>query len=145
MLALFEAFRGPDRHVLLMSAGDDSAKDLLAEVTALATGAPLLAGSVEDESLSRVLLSNGSWVRSIPASAKQARCKSIDLLVIDEACFVDEDVWRAAKYSQAARPGSRLLLASSPYGRRDAFFAQHDAIGAKGLTEIAGEIGRATV
>src|SRR3546814_17841585 len=119
MLALFEAFRGPDRHVLLMSAGDDSAKDLLAEVTALATGAPLLAGSVEDESLSRVVLSNGSWVRSIPASAKQARGKSIDLLVIDEACFVDEEVWRAEKYLPADRPGTRWRSASPPSGRRE--------------------------
>src|SRR3546814_11731182 len=99
MLALFEAFRGPDRHVLLMSAGDDSAKDLLAEVTALATGAPLLAGSVEDEALSRVVLSNGSWVRSIPAAAQPARGKPIDLHRLAEECLGEADGWRGGKAS----------------------------------------------
>lgn len=138
VLALWEAFRAPDRHVLILSASEDNAKDLLAEITALSSGSTLLAGSVEDETTSRVVLDNGSWVRSIPASARQARGKSIDLLIIDEACWVSEDVWRAAKYSQAARPGSRLLLSSSPYGRRDAFFAQHDRLGLDGIAEIAG-------
>lgn len=138
VLALWEAFRAGERHVLLLSASEDNAKDLLAEVSALANGSPLLSGAVADDEVSKVVLSNGSWVRSIPASAKQARGKSIDLLVIDEACFVAEDVWRAAKYSQAARPGSRLLLASSPYGRADAFFAVHDRLGLDGLVDVAG-------
>ena len=137
ILALWEAFRAADRHVLLLSASDDNAKDLLAEVADLAT-APLLAGSVVDEQASKLVLDNGSWIRSIPASPKQARGKSIDLLVIDEAAFVSEEVWRAAKYSQAARPGSRLLLSSSPYGRRDAFFAVHDRLGADGGSSVGG-------
>lgn len=137
VLSLWEAFRAPNRHVLLLSASDDNAKDLLAEVTDLA-GARLLAGSVVDEQASKLVLDNGSWIRSIPASPKQARGKSIDLLVIDEAAFVSEEVWRAAKYSQAARPGSRLLLSSSPYGRRDAFFAVHDRLGADGGSTIGG-------
>lgn len=138
ILALHEAFRGPNRHVLLLSASDDNAKDLLAEVASLATGSPFLAGSVEDEQASKVTLDNGSWIRSIPASPKQARGKSIDLLILDEAAFISEDVWRAAKYSQAARPGSRLLLSSSPYGRRDAFFAVHDRLGEGGPNVIGG-------
>jgi hypothetical protein len=138
VLALWEAFRAPDRHVLLLSASESNALDLLAEVTALAMGSELLRGSVSDDSLSRLVLDNGSWIRSIPASPRQARGKSIDVLVLDEACWISEDVWRAAKYSQAARPGSRLLLASSPYGRRDAFFAQHDRMGERGLVDIGG-------
>ncbi len=138
ILALHEAFKAPDRHVLILSNGDDNAKDLLAEVLSLANASPLLAGAIEDDLTSRVILSNGSWIRSIPASPKQARGKSIDLLIIDEACWVSEEVWSAAKYSQAARPGSRLLLASSPYGKRDKFFAVHDALGLGGLTDVAG-------
>src|SRR3546814_18382677 len=98
MLALFEAFRGPDRHVLLMSAGDDSATDLLAEVTALATGEPLLAGSVEDQSLSRVVMSKGSWMPSIPGSAQQTRGSSNGPLVIDVACFGDTTSGLTDKY-----------------------------------------------
>jgi hypothetical protein len=42
---------------------------------------------------------------------------------LDEAAFIEEELWRAARYTILARPGSRAVLASTPYGRRDHFFA----------------------
>lgn len=121
MMALHEAFSGPGRLVLVVSATDDAAKRLLAEVAALAS-APLLAGSVVDESKSLLVLSNGSQVVSVPASERQVRGYTADLLVIDEAAFVSEEVWAAARFTTIAR-GGRIVLASTPYGRRDRFFA----------------------
>ncbi len=84
---------------------------------------PLLAGSVVDDERHQLVLSNGSSIRSVPASARQIRGKSIDLLVIDEAFFVAEEIWTAAKYTVVSRPGSRVVLASTPWGRQDRFFA----------------------
>lgn len=131
VLALWEAFRRPGVVVLLVSAGEDASRDLLAEVARLA-GAPLLAGSVVDEGKAQVVLSNGSVVRSVPASTRQIRGKVVDLLVVDEAAFVDEDVWQAARYTVLARPDSRVVLTSTPFGRLDRFFAVAYRAGERG-------------
>jgi hypothetical protein len=122
ILALHEAFRAGRRNVLLISAGEAAARDLLGEV-AMLSQAPALAGSVVDESASVVRLSNGSVIRSVPASPKAVRGKSIDLLVMDEAGFIADELWQAAKFTVIARPESRVILASTPWGREDRFFA----------------------
>ena len=33
----------------------------------------------------------------------------IDLLVLDEACFVSDEIWSAAKFTIIARPDSRVV------------------------------------
>lgn len=123
ILGLHEAFRGPRRRILLVSAGEAAAKDLLAEVVHLVTSAPALAGSVVDDTASEVVLSNGSWIRSVPASPRQIRGKSIDLLVLDEAAFIGDEIWSAARFTVIARKESRIIMASTPWGREDRFFA----------------------
>lgn len=120
--ALHTAFGAGGRRVLIVSAGEAAANDALAEITGLAQ-APLLAGSVVDENTSTLRLSNGSTIRSVPASQRQVRGKAVDLLVIDEAAFVDESIWTAAKYTVLARPESKVILTSTPWGKQDRFFA----------------------
>ena len=120
--ALHHAFANPESVTLVISAGEDAARDLLASVSMLAA-APLLQPSVSDETAAQITISNGSVVRSVPASQKQVRGKSVDLLIIDEAAFVEEEIWTAARYTMLARSGSRVIMASTPFGRRDRFFA----------------------
>lgn len=120
--ALHEAFRAPGRRVLILSAGEMAAKRLLAEIAGLCS-APLLRGSVTDEGRSLVTLSNGSTILSVPASERQIRGHTVDLLILDEACQIDEAIWTAARWTILASPGSRILMASTPYGRQDRFFA----------------------
>ena len=122
MLALHEAFSAPGKVVLIISATDDAAKNLLRTITNLAS-APLLAGSVVDENASKLTLTNGSMVRSIPASQKQARGLSVDLLILDEACFLEEELWVAARWTTIAKAASRTVMASTPYGKIDHFCA----------------------
>ena len=107
----------------MLSAGEDAARELLAHCQML-LASPLLAGAVVDENKSQIVLSNGSTIQSVPASSKQVRGKSIDLLIIDEAAFVDDDIWSAAQYTVISRPESRVVLASTPWGRPDRFFAE---------------------
>ena len=73
VLALHRAFRAPGQRVLIVSAGEEAAKRLLAEVRSIAVGSPLLRGSVVDELASLVTLTNGSEIRSVPASERQIR------------------------------------------------------------------------
>ena len=122
--ALFAAFTQPGALVLLVSAGEQASKDLLAHVSGLATSSPLLGGSVVDDTKQIVTLSNGSQIRSVPASARQIRGLAVDLLVLDEASFIDASIWSAARYSVIARPDSRVIASSTPYGRGDHWFHQ---------------------
>lgn len=108
--------------VLIVSAGEVAARRLLADVAAVAASSPLLAGAVIDESKSALVLTNGARIISVPASQRQIRGWSIDLLIIDEAGFIDTDLWRSAEPAIAARPGSRVLAASTPWGGPDAWF-----------------------
>lgn len=123
-LALHTAFARPNVTVLLVSAGEVASRRLLDEIATLANSSPLLKGSVVDETTQLVVLSNGSTIRSVPASQRQIRGWPVDLLIVDEAGFIDPDIWRAAEPAIIARPGSRVVLASSPWGGPDHFFRQ---------------------
>lgn len=116
VLSCWWAFRRPGQRVLIVSAGEDAARRLLGTVRAVAAS-QVLAGSVVDESASLVVLSNGSEIRSVPASERQIRGWSADLLVVDEAALVADDVLvGAALPTTAARRDARVVLASSPWG-----------------------------
>ena len=121
VLALHRAFRTPGQRVLIVSAGEEAARRLLGQVRSVLLS-PLLAGSVLDESLSLVTLSNGSEIRSVPASERAIRGWSVDLLLVDEAALVSDDVILGAAFpTTAARPDARIVLASSPWGPSGAF------------------------
>ena len=134
VLALHAAFAGPDRVVLVVSATEDAAKRLLREIGWLAQ-APLLRASLVEENKTELTLSNGSRVVSVPASERQVRGYSADLLIMDEACFIDSDVIKAARYTTVAK-GGRIVMASSPYGRRDRPFAVAYEAGRGGLLQV---------
>lgn len=122
VVALHEAATRPGILVLLVSAGEEASKRLLAECVGLASGSELLRGSLTDDSKSSLTLSNGSRILSVPASERQIRGWPVDLLILDEAGFIGQDIWRAAEPAIIARPGSRVVLLSSPWGASDHFF-----------------------
>lgn len=121
VLSLQAAFAKAGAVVLVVSAGEPAAQRVLADVAAIAGGG-LLAPSLTDDNKSQVVLSNGSVILSVPASQKQIRGWAIDLLIMDEAGFIEQPIWRAAEPVIIARPGSRVILCSSPWGAADHFF-----------------------
>lgn len=122
--ALHRAFTQAGALVLLVSAGEVAARRLLEDCAALASASPLLRGSVVDDQRTQLTLSNGSRILSVPASQRQIRGWPVDLLIIDEAAFVDNEIWRAAEPAVIARPDARIILSSSPWGGVDHFFRQ---------------------
>lgn len=129
LLALHRAFRSRGQRVLIVSAGEDASRRLLTEVRRIAADSPLLRGSVVDEQAGLLTLSNGSEVRSVPASERQVRGWSVDLLLIDEAALVSDDVaLGAALPTTAARPDARIVLASTPWAQ-GGFFHSHVVAG----------------
>lgn len=122
ILATWVAFRKPRQMILLVSAGEEAAGRLLRTIRDITTN-PLLQGSIVDETQHRVVLSNGSEIRSVPASDRQVRGWSVDLLIVDEAAFVSEDLLvSAALPTTAARPDAQIILASSPWGDAGPFY-----------------------
>lgn len=121
--AIRVAFTRPGSTSLLLSATADAAKRLAADVTDLLRRAGLLDAAVEEENKSRIVLHGGSKIISLPASERQIRGYTCDgVLVLDEAAFMDESLWRAAFYTVAAVRNPLVYLASTPWGPRDHFF-----------------------
>jgi Terminase large subunit, T4likevirus-type, N-terminal len=121
-LSLHRAYRKPRQRVLIVSAGEEASKRLLAEINTAATH-PILKGSVLADNASLLMLSNGSEIRSVPASERQIRGWSVDLLIVDEAAYVSEDVLLgAALPTTAARPDARIVLVSTPWAMEGAFY-----------------------
>ncbi len=71
----------------------------------------------------RLALTNGSRLVSLPGSERTLRGYSaVDLLVIDEAARVPDDLYRALRPMLATSAGDLIGL-STPFGRRGWFFA----------------------
>jgi hypothetical protein len=131
IICLHRAFTVANSRVLVISTTEENARDLMRTISVLASG-PWLGASVEQDDSTKVVFSNGSEIRCIPASHRRARGASIDLLVLDEAAHIDEDVWNAAKYSILARPDAQVVMASTPKPGRDRFFARYWQMGMDG-------------
>jgi len=70
------------------------------------------------ESLTRMDLSNGSRLVSLPGTEKTIRGYSaVDLLVVDEASRVDDALYHSVR-PMLAVSGGRLIAMSTPYGTR---------------------------
>lgn len=123
VLALWWAYRRANQRVLIVSAGEDAARRLLAEASSAAVRSPLLSTSVIDENSGLLVLSNGSEARSVPASERAIRGWTVDLLLVDEAALVDDDLLLGACVpTTAARPEAKVVLAGSPGAPEGAFY-----------------------
>jgi hypothetical protein len=121
-LALHTALYRPASLILLVSPSQRQSTELYRKVHAL--GAPN-AGSalalVEDTRLACVL-PNGSRIVSLPSSEATIRGYSGATLIIeDEASRVSDDLYRAIRPMLATTAG-RLILMSTPYGKRGHFW-----------------------
>lgn len=69
-------------------------------------------------------LENGSRILSLPGSAKSARGWTADLLVLDEAAFIEDETFLAARATVAT--GGRTIVQSTPMGPFGNFFELWD-------------------
>jgi len=122
-LALHRMFAVPGTRVMMVSAGRTSVVRSHREIAGMAR-ASLGGSSIEDDQVMTLTLSNGSILESVTQSVTAVRSADVDLLIVDEAAFVDEAVWDAAEPTIIARPGSQVLMASTPWRGPGHFF--HD-------------------
>jgi hypothetical protein len=128
VLAVWWAFRRSGQRVLIVSAGEESARGLLWAVRDVLAGHPMLAASLVDEQQGMVSLDNGSQVRAVSASARAIRGKDAHLLIVDEAAFIQDDeaiIEGAAVHTVGAHTASgeaRIVMACSPWEASGVFF-----------------------
>ena len=122
VLSLFEALTRANVLVLVVSAGEEAAKRVLAECSALVSRSDVLAGSVVKDDKNVLAFTNGSAIRSVPASEKQIRGWPVDVLIVDEAAFIPNEIWDATLPVIISRPGARVVCTSSPWGSSTHWF-----------------------
>jgi hypothetical protein len=124
-LALHTALFSPGSLVLLLSRSQRQSSELFRKVVdfyqAVESHALKTAG-VAARSALRLELTNGSRVISLPGHEGTIRSYSgVRLLVIDEAARVPTDLYRAVR-PMLAVSGGRLIILSTPFGRRGFFY-----------------------
>ena len=120
-LALWTAFTKPGSLSLLVSPGLRQSGELFkkAEAAYLNLGKPI---PPESETALTLTLENGSRIVSLPGKDGTVRGYSgVDLLVIDEAAWVPNNLYVAVRPMLAVSQG-RLVVMSTPFGTRGWFY-----------------------
>jgi hypothetical protein len=123
VLALWRARYFENSLVLCLAPALRQSQELFAKISSFygALGEPLRAYGERRLSLE---LKNGSRIVTLPGSERTVRGFSgVDLLVVDEAARVDDELYYAIRPMLAVSAGALLML-STPYGRRGVFFEE---------------------
>lgn len=122
-LATYTALYQAPALVLLLSPGLRQSIELFRKVLDVYHGAgnPVVADA---ESVLRLELTNGSRIIALPGKEGTIRGYSgVSLLVMDEASRIDDGLYYATR-PMLAVSGGRLVLLSTPYGRRGIFYQE---------------------
>ena len=134
-VAMHTAFSNRACKVLVLSATQDAARRLTESIGAQLGSNRLTRGAVVDDFATRIRLTNGSEIISLPASQRQVRGygEGVLLVILDEAGFMPAELWTAAHYTALdERPRSRVLMLGTPWGGPDHFFRQAFEAGQRG-------------
>jgi hypothetical protein len=109
--------------VLVLAPAERQAKETFGKMASFyhALGHPIPADSYRKLGLA---LANGSRIEALPGTEKTIRGFSgVDLLLVDEASRIEDVLYHAVR-PMLATSGGRLVLLSTPAGRRGVFFEE---------------------
>ena len=128
LLGVHRAIYYPGSLILLVSPSLRQSSELFRKVTDWFDLLPVRPEMPEDNKLS-CTLKNGSRIISLPSSESTIRGYSgASLIIEDESSRVPDDLYRAIR-PMLAVSGGRLILMSTPFGKRGHFFAEWDSGG----------------
>jgi hypothetical protein len=119
--AAWAAVRRRGCRVLIVSSAEDRARALLDRVRGI-LAAPELRASVTEDGVAAVRLTNGSAVESVSASERAIRGRTVDLLVLDEAALMPDDLIEGAALPTVLATEGRVLMASSARVAQGTFY-----------------------
>ena len=121
ILAAHAALYAPGAPVLILSPSLRQSGLLFAKVKATLRALGSGFSDLTTDNALSVTLGNGSEIHSLPGKAGTVRGFSgVRLLIIDESAYVADELYRAVR-PMLAVSGGRLVLLSSPFGRRGFF------------------------
>ncbi len=125
ILALHRALFFPDSLVLCLAPALRQSQELFSKIAGFYSklGEKVPAGFATERKLG-MQLTNGSRIEALPGSEKTIRGFSgVDLLLVDEAARVDDALYYSVR-PMLAVSGGRLVMMSTPYGKRGVFFEE---------------------
>jgi len=121
LLALHEAVYVPESVTVLISPSQRQSSELFRKVVELRQQMPHAPQLLEDNRLS-MHVQGGGRVLSLPGSEATIRgISAVTLLIEDEAARVEDALYQAIRPMLAVKNG-RLILASTPWGKRGHFW-----------------------
>jgi hypothetical protein len=123
VIALHRALYFPDSLVLCLAPSERQSKELFAKVSDSYRRLRGMRAPASDRKLG-MHLPNGSRIEALPGSEKTVRGFSgTSLLIVDEAARVDDELYYAVRPMLAVSGGSLMML-TTPYGKRGAFYEE---------------------
>ncbi len=120
LIALHRALYFPGSLVLCLAPAERQSKELFSKITGFYRKLHDAPPPDSDRKLG-MHLTNGSRVEALPGSERTVRSFSgVDLLILDEAARIEDALYFAVK-PMLAVSGGRLLMLSTPYGKRGVF------------------------
>jgi hypothetical protein len=123
ILALHKALAAPDSLILILAPAERQAKELFTKVAQFygLLGHPIPADSYRKLGMN---LANGSRIEALPGTEKTIRSFSgVDLLLVDEAARIADELYFTAR-PMLAVSGGRLMMLSTPFGKRGVFYEE---------------------
>ena len=123
IIALHTALYIPGSLILLISPSLRQSSELFKKVQMYYRMVPSQSKLPEDNKLS-MTMSNGSRIISLPSSEANIRgFSAVTMVIEDEASRVDDSLYRAVRPMLAISKG-RIMLMSTPWGKRGHFFEE---------------------
>jgi len=134
-------FTHEKKNILILSQDRDASRRFYNMVITFILDSPILANSIKGEALqSRTMFKNGTMMQNKAPGreGKSVRGDAVDLLIIDEADFIAEEVFVAAEQTTAAKHGSVFLI-STP-NKKGSTFHQYFSDGMNAYKKAKGDI-----
>ncbi len=125
ILAIHEAVYQPNSLILLLSPSLRQSQELFRKLKDVynALESPSLPQTIEESAL-RIEFDNGSRILALPGKEATIRGFSgVSLLVVDEASRVPDELYQAIR-PMLAVSGGRIVLLSTPFGKRGFFHSE---------------------
>lgn len=130
LLALHQAIYTPNSLVLLLAPALRQSQELFRKLRAAQSALLPLPVAVEEESALRTEYANGSRIICLPGKEQTIRGFSgVSLLVVDEASRVPDALYASIR-PMLAVSGGRIVLLSTPFGKRGFFYQEWQEGGA---------------
>ncbi len=127
-----QAASGPHKNtkVGIVSRDDDAAKDLMALIKEFVYSSPkgldcMIKGGRRAPLNKREIHFTNGFIKCYPPT-NAIRGKTFDLLIVDEAAFVDGEIFKKAAEPTVSAVDGKIILSSTPNGQKEFFFELFD-------------------